>query len=836
MHRILAFVVTLCALLSPGIAAAQDAGAEKRIALVIGNAGYQTGALATPANDAGLIAQTLQAAGFDVVGSRDLDQDTLRRAFRDFLAKAQASGADTVAIVYLGGYGLQLEGENYFVPVDATIARDTDVPAEAIRISDYSRPLAALRLKASIVVLDLARANSFSRSGNPLAGGLALVEPEPGTLIAFNAAPGTVAPEGKGAYGAYAQALAEMMREGGLPLTEVFDRTRLRVNDVTGGGQVPWHASRVEGSFVFFERAPDAPPPIASVERRQAVSARPIPDLGAQDAYLAAIDRDSLEGYLDFLAAYPQDPMARRIRAIVAARREAITWRRTRLDDTREAYWSYLHRYPDGPHAWDARRRLAFLTAPPEPPPSFTEIVYDVPPPPPDEIVYVERPVLVFNDPIFDFEPPPAPPVFFLPPPPPEFVVLPPPPAPVAMFVLPCPEYRPVPVWVRTPVYVAPPPPNNVIYQNVHNTVVINNTTNVVTITTPKGETKTLPPPPPPAPAAGAPPGAAVPLGGVGPALPPSVARKAIAIQQQPGPTSAPGAPGQPHVLPSPPQQLHPLPGAQPPSGPQGQPPGPQQAIHPPAQQPGQPPVQKPGQPPRPQQAVHPPAQQPGQPPVQQQGQPPGPQQAIHPPAQPAVQAPVQKRGQPPSPQQAIHPPAQQSVQAPIASPGVQQQRQQQLEQQRQQQVQQQRQQQLEQQRLRQVQQQRQQQLEQQRQQQAQQQRQQQLEQQRQQQVQQQRQQQLEQQRLRQVQQQRQQQLEQQRQQQVQQQRQQQLEQQRQQQVQQQRQQQLEQQRQQQVLQQHQQQIQQQLLRQQQVQQQPRARTCGGPNQPTCPR
>src|SRR5512140_3359120 len=85
---------------------------EKRIALVIGNGAYQGQALPTTANDAGLIAQTLQAAGFDVVGARDLDQDTLRRTLHDFLDKASASGPDTVAFIYLSGYGVQLEGEN----------------------------------------------------------------------------------------------------------------------------------------------------------------------------------------------------------------------------------------------------------------------------------------------------------------------------------------------------------------------------------------------------------------------------------------------------------------------------------------------------------------------------------------------------------------------------------------------------------------------------------------------------------------------------------------------------------------------------------------------------
>src|ERR1700704_354748 len=232
-------LTSLLLALAPNGAPAQTgaASAEKRIALVIGNAGYQVGALNTPANDAGLIAQTLQAAGFDVVGARDLGQDSLRRAFRDFVEKATGSGPGTVAFVYVSGYGLQLEGENYFVPIDAKIARDSDVPSEALRISDYAKPLAALKLKASIIVLDAARANPFAKSGPALAGGLALVEPEPGTLIAFNAAPGTVAPEGQGPYGPYAQALAEMLREGGMPLAQVFDRTRLRVNDMTKGAQ-----------------------------------------------------------------------------------------------------------------------------------------------------------------------------------------------------------------------------------------------------------------------------------------------------------------------------------------------------------------------------------------------------------------------------------------------------------------------------------------------------------------------------------------------------------------------------------------------------------------------
>ncbi|MGD5553837.1 caspase family protein, partial [Xanthomonas citri pv. citri] len=125
----------------------------------------------------------------------------------------------------------------------------------------YARQLAAIPLKANIIVLDAARAQPFIEGGQPIASGLALVEPDPNMLIAFNAAPGTVAPQEPGPYGIYAQSLAEMIRTGGLPLPEVFDRVRLRVNEASKGAQVPWNEQKISAPFSFFERGPDAPPP-----------------------------------------------------------------------------------------------------------------------------------------------------------------------------------------------------------------------------------------------------------------------------------------------------------------------------------------------------------------------------------------------------------------------------------------------------------------------------------------------------------------------------------------------------------------------------------------------
>src|SRR6202022_4521313 len=107
-------------------------------------------------------------------------------------------------------------------------------------------------------------------------------------------------PDEKGPYGAYAQALAEMIREGGLALGTVFDQVRLRVNEVTKGAEVPWHAGKIENSFVFFERAPDAPPSLGSAEASSAIHSKPIRELAAQDAYLATVERDTVQGYQDF--------------------------------------------------------------------------------------------------------------------------------------------------------------------------------------------------------------------------------------------------------------------------------------------------------------------------------------------------------------------------------------------------------------------------------------------------------------------------------------------------------------------------------------------------------
>jgi len=422
------------------------ASAQDRLALVVGQGAYRGRELPTAVNDAGLLAQTLTSAGFEVIQGRDLGAGDLRSLVRDFLDKSQNLEPGSTVMIYLAGYGVQLEGENYLLPVDARIERDVDVPLEGFRLSDLVRSLERGPAQVRVVVADMARDYPLGSAGALMATGLALMEPPAGFLMAFSSAPNITAADGKGPYGAYATALAEMIRQPGMPLDEVFARTRLRTHESTNGLQIPWHAANLgNGSFVFFEQAEAAAAPLVREVRR-------IEDVPAEEAYAIAVERDTIQDYQAFLRRYPDHRLARRVTALLAARREAVVWRRTLTRNTREAYWTYLRRYPNGPHAADCQRRLARLSAPYAPPTAFEEVVYeDLPPPLPGvERVEIVEVVTVIRD-----VPPPRAPSYLLPrwDEDEEFVTIirEAPPPPVMAGVLPIPLAIPVPHRARPP-------------------------------------------------------------------------------------------------------------------------------------------------------------------------------------------------------------------------------------------------------------------------------------------------------------------------------------------------------------------------------------------------
>jgi uncharacterized caspase-like protein len=342
-----------------------------------------------------------------------LDGEKLRKSFSDFTAKISKAGPDVVVVVYFAGHGLQLRGENYLLPIDAAMVSVDDARGRAVGLTDQMRALAALHPKASILILDEARVNPSSWSGAPPAGGFTWVEPEADMLVAFNAAPGTVVGAGSDSEGRYARALAEMIRGDSQTPAELFERVRLRVSELTSGAEVPWSASKIPSQFVLFARNLEALGRAHQQAFVTGIRGQPLQKIGVRDAYFVTLLRDTLDGYADFLADYWQDPMASRVQALLAARREAITWWRTYQRNVPVAYWTYLERYPTGPHTVDARSLLTRLGAATDPPSKFPRLEYDVPPPLPDELAYLRRPGLMLDDPQFAFAPPPAMPVDF---------------------------------------------------------------------------------------------------------------------------------------------------------------------------------------------------------------------------------------------------------------------------------------------------------------------------------------------------------------------------------------------------------------------------------------
>jgi ankyrin repeat protein len=229
-----------------------------RVALAIGNGGYQyTAPLPNPVNDARAVAAALQRLGFEVTVETDVERHGMERALRDF--GRRLSGAD-IGFFYYAGHGLQVDGRNYLVPIEAQLRHERDLPYETVAIADVMLQLESKRL-ASIVVLDACRDNPLaqtlsrtmgSRSGGSARGLGVLTHNSVGTLIAFATAPDNVAADGAGPHSPYTEALLRWLDEPGLEIGQVFRRVRQDVIERTGGRQVPWENSSLVGDGIFL--------------------------------------------------------------------------------------------------------------------------------------------------------------------------------------------------------------------------------------------------------------------------------------------------------------------------------------------------------------------------------------------------------------------------------------------------------------------------------------------------------------------------------------------------------------------------------------------------------
>ena len=276
--RFLALV--LMALLCFGAAWAPAAQARK-VALIIGNSNYaNTTSLSNPANDARLIAGAARQAGFEVTLVSDLATANFQRTLRDFRLVADGS---EVAMIYYAGHGIEGQGKNWLIPVDAKLETDFDLPYEAINMDRLLEALAGAKVR--MVVLDACRNNPFGnawKSGvRAVPRGLNDTEIDD-VLIIYAAAPGQTATDGDTGNSPFATSLARRIPEPGLPLQMLGGAVRDDVLAATGGKQRPFVSASITGTPVFLVGQPRAAPQLA-------VSAQPNSGGGGDRSMLDAL-------------------------------------------------------------------------------------------------------------------------------------------------------------------------------------------------------------------------------------------------------------------------------------------------------------------------------------------------------------------------------------------------------------------------------------------------------------------------------------------------------------------------------------------------------------------
>jgi formylglycine-generating enzyme required for sulfatase activity len=242
----------LCGMLAV-LVLGRPVAAEPRVALVIANGDYggDIGSLKNPVNDGKLIAASLQKVGFKVSLVTNGDQRKMKQAMLDFGQALSDAGPTGTALFYYAGHGIQLNGENYLVPVGAKIKREGDVGLEALSATDVLKELNFAGNKVQIIILDACRNTPFTRSFRGGTFGLAKIDAPIGSFVAYSTAPGSVASDGQGANSPFAGALATELQKPGASIEEMFRNVRAKVIAETDSQQVPWDSSSLTAPFYF---------------------------------------------------------------------------------------------------------------------------------------------------------------------------------------------------------------------------------------------------------------------------------------------------------------------------------------------------------------------------------------------------------------------------------------------------------------------------------------------------------------------------------------------------------------------------------------------------------
>jgi hypothetical protein len=217
------------------------------VALVVGNAKYETSPLANPTNDSSDVAAKLKSYGFDVVYRENLKIRQIGSMLREFKSKLTPG---STALIFYAGHGLQVRGENYFPVVDADIQSEEDIQNQSVGLKQLMDILEEAKTRTNIVLLDACRNNPFERRTRSLSRGLATVNAPSGTMIAYSTRPGSVAEDGVGRNGLYTEQLLKVM-DSNKPIEQVLKRLVTSVKAASKGRQEPWSEGSLEGDFCF---------------------------------------------------------------------------------------------------------------------------------------------------------------------------------------------------------------------------------------------------------------------------------------------------------------------------------------------------------------------------------------------------------------------------------------------------------------------------------------------------------------------------------------------------------------------------------------------------------
>ena len=220
------------------------------LALIIGNGNYNNSPLDNPTNDADDMAYVLKSLGYDVMHFKNLDQASMRKSIDEF--GNRLSDYD-VGLFFFAGHGLQSEGINYLIPVDAAISSENDVEYTCVNAGRVLGKMESAGTTTNIIILDACRNNPFERSWtrSSQGGGLAVMDAPVGSLIGFATSPGSTASDGAGRNGLYTSAILENIHEPGITILELFQKVRKTVRETSEGQQVPWESTSLEGNYYF---------------------------------------------------------------------------------------------------------------------------------------------------------------------------------------------------------------------------------------------------------------------------------------------------------------------------------------------------------------------------------------------------------------------------------------------------------------------------------------------------------------------------------------------------------------------------------------------------------